>query len=139
MSHGELIVRQQGKAPALTQDVLAMLSHVTGCLLGQRDRALLLVGFAGAFRRSELVVLEVEDLELTDDGMKVLIRRSKTEQVYAGETVVRPVAASDHCRPSTARCCHGNRFGSSWRMKPGADKTIMAGLLINELLIRPAT
>jgi integrase len=83
----ELGVRQQGKAPALTQDVAAMLSHVPEGLLGQRDRALLLVGFAGAFRRSELVALEVEDLEFTEDGMKVLIRRSKTDQEGAGQTV----------------------------------------------------
>jgi site-specific recombinase XerD len=44
-------------------------------LKGLRDRALLLLGFAGAFRRSELVVLDVADLEETDDGFKVTIRR----------------------------------------------------------------
>jgi len=43
-----------------------------------RDRALLLRGFAGAFRRSELVGLDVEDLEETDAGLRITIRKSKT-------------------------------------------------------------
>ena len=56
-------------------------------LKGLRDRALLLLGFAGAFRRSELVALDVADLEETDDGFKVTIRRSKTDQERHGETI----------------------------------------------------
>ena len=56
-------------------------------LKGLRDRALLLLGFAGAFRRSELVALDVADLEETDDGLKVTIRRSKTDQEGHGETI----------------------------------------------------
>jgi integrase len=64
-----------------------MLSRAPDTLIGLRDRALLLVGFAGAFRRSELVALDVEDLEFTEDGMKVLIRRSKTDQEGAGQAV----------------------------------------------------
>jgi site-specific recombinase XerD len=83
----QLGVRQQGKAPALTSDVAAMVSHVPAGLLGLRDRALLLVGFAGAFRRSELVALTVEDLEFSEEGLKILIRRSKTDQEGAGQAV----------------------------------------------------
>ena len=83
----ELGVRQEGKAPVLTSDVAAMVGKIPPGLLGLRDRALLLVGFAGAFRRSELVALEVEDLTFTEDGMKVLIRRSKTDQEGAGQVV----------------------------------------------------
>ena len=56
-------------------------------LTGLRDRALLLVGFAGAFRRSELVALDVEDLEETDAGLRVRIKRSKTDQEGQGVTV----------------------------------------------------
>jgi integrase len=52
-----------------------------------RDRALLLIGFAGAFRRSELVALEVADIEETDTGLRVTIRRSKTDQEGAGTTI----------------------------------------------------
>ena len=79
--------RQEGKAPALTSDVAAMLSHVPAGLLGLRDRALLLVGFAGALRRSELAALNVEDLSFGDDGVKILIRHSKTDQEGAGQVV----------------------------------------------------
>ena len=43
------------------------------------DRALPLAGFAGGFRRSELVALSVEDLEETEDGLRVQIRRGKTD------------------------------------------------------------
>jgi site-specific recombinase XerD len=46
-------------------------------LRGLRDRALLLLGFSGAFRRAELVALQIEDLTVTPDGLRVLIRRSK--------------------------------------------------------------
>jgi site-specific recombinase XerD len=56
-------------------------------LKGLRDRALLLFGFAGAFRRSELVALDVADLEETEDGFKVTIRRSKTDQEGHGVTI----------------------------------------------------
>ena len=45
-----------------------------------RDRALLLLGFGGAFRRSELVALDVADIAETKDGLLVTIRRSKTDQ-----------------------------------------------------------
>jgi site-specific recombinase XerD len=56
-------------------------------LKGLRDQALLLLGFAGAFRRSELVALDIMDLEETDEGMRVAIRRSKTDQDHRGSIV----------------------------------------------------
>ena len=52
-----------------------------------RDRALLLLGFAGAFRRTELVALDLGDIEETAGGLRVKIRRSKTDQERAGATV----------------------------------------------------
>jgi integrase len=54
---------------------------------GLRDRALLLLGFGGAFRRSELVALDVADIEETDEGLRVTIRRSKTDQEGMGVTI----------------------------------------------------
>jgi len=56
-------------------------------LKGTRDRALLLLRFPGAFRRSEFVALDVADLEETEDGFRVTIRRSKTDQEGQGQTV----------------------------------------------------
>jgi site-specific recombinase XerD len=63
--------RETGKSPAITTDIAAMCSHLPSGLLGIRDRAILLNGFAGAFRRSELVALDVEDLEFGDLGLRV--------------------------------------------------------------------
>jgi integrase len=62
-----------------------MLALCPDTLAGQRDRALLALGFAGAFRRSELVALEVADLAETPDGLRVTIRRSKTDQGQGAE------------------------------------------------------
>lgn len=78
---------QEGKTPALTADLAAMCSHLPSDLLGIRDRAILLIGFAGAFRRSELVGLNVEDLQFGDDGVRILIAHSKTDQEGAGQVV----------------------------------------------------
>jgi site-specific recombinase XerD len=59
-------------------------------MIGLRDHALLALGFAGAFRRSELVALRVEDLTECPDGYQVLIRRSKTDQTGEGHEIVIP-------------------------------------------------
>jgi hypothetical protein len=56
-------------------------------LRGARDRAILLLGFAGALRRSELVALDVSDLEETEEGFRVTIRKSKTDQEGQGQTI----------------------------------------------------
>ena len=85
---------QVGKAPALVKDVRNMIEKMAPERRGQpwrlldlRDRALLLVGSAGAFRRSELVGLNVEDLEFVRDGVVVHLRRSKTDQEGQGRRV----------------------------------------------------
>ena len=49
------------KVPTLTEDIRAMVDATDAGIIGVRDRALVLLGFAGAFRRSELVALDVED------------------------------------------------------------------------------
>jgi integrase len=72
------------KAAATADRVRAMLDACDSSMLGIRDRALLALGFAGAFRRSELVALLVEDLTEVPDGFRVLIRRSKTDQTGEG-------------------------------------------------------
>jgi site-specific recombinase XerD len=74
-------------APAVGEIVRDMARAAPAGLKGLRDRALLLVGFGGAFRRSELVALDVADIEFTDDGMRVTIRRSKTDVEGLGQTI----------------------------------------------------
>jgi integrase len=57
------------KAAALTADIRAMVDAADGGLIGLRDRALVLLGFAGAFRRSELVALDAADCTFSRDGL----------------------------------------------------------------------
>jgi site-specific recombinase XerD len=87
------------KAPATAEAIRAIIADIPADLRGHRDRALLLLGFAGALRRSELVALDVSDLEESAEGLLVTIRHSKTDQEGAGDFVsiphgsrLRPVA-----------------------------------------------
>jgi integrase len=57
-------------------------------LAGDRDRALLLIGFSGALRRSELVALDVEDLAWSNDGVKLLLGKSKTDKAGEGAEIM---------------------------------------------------
>jgi site-specific recombinase XerD len=68
------------------------------CARGLRDRALLLFGFAGAFRRSELVAIDCHHLEEVESGLKVFIPRSKTDQEGKGRKIaILAVPGSDYC------------------------------------------
>ena len=64
-----------------------MAANMPDGLIGLRDRALLLLGFAGAFRRSELVALNVADIRECEAGLRVRISRSKTDQEAQGVTI----------------------------------------------------
>ena len=75
------------KAPATAERIVSMALSAGGDMKGLRDRALLLTGFAGAFRRSELVALDCEDLEESELGFKMTIWHSKTDQEGAGQTI----------------------------------------------------
>lgn len=74
------------KAPATADRIIAMANTGQG-KVALRDRALLLLGFAGAFRRSELVALDVAHIEQTDAGLRVTIVQSKTDQEGKGEAI----------------------------------------------------
>src|SRR5689334_8121694 len=67
--------------------------------VGLRDRALLLLGFAGAFRRSELVSLDVTDLEFTRAGLIVTLRKSKTDQEGKRRRLGIPYGSSEQTCP----------------------------------------
>lgn len=72
------------KASAVLEDIRAMVKSLGESLIDTRDRALILIGFAGAFRRSELVSIKVEDLEFDREGLTITLRSSKTDQEGQG-------------------------------------------------------
>jgi integrase len=75
------------KAALSVADLRAMVTALPDTLAGTRDRALILLGFAGAFRRSELVSLAVADVAFVPEGLMIQVRRSKTDQDGRGDTV----------------------------------------------------
>jgi integrase len=82
------------KDPILVEHLRRMVATLPDTLQGTRDRAMLLVGFAGAFRRSELVGLDVEDVAFTVEGLEVTLRRSKTDQEGQGRKVGIPYGST---------------------------------------------
>jgi integrase len=90
------------KSPLLVGQLKAALRDSREDLHGIRDRALLLVGFAGAFRRSELVSLDLADIAFTDDGLVVNLRRSKTDQEGEGRKVGIPHGSKPQTCPVRA-------------------------------------
>jgi site-specific recombinase XerD len=87
------------KTPTLTDDIRAMVNATDTGIIGVRDRAMLLLGFAGAFRRSELVGLDVEDCVFAKDGLTVTLRRSKTDQDGAGRKIGIPYGSNPETCP----------------------------------------
>lgn len=89
----------QRRVKALVKDdiiELVLTAEKQKPLKAARDVALILVGFAGAFRRSELVSIQREDITEFDHGLEIHIRRTKTQQ-EAGHTVFIPCAKSSRC------------------------------------------
>ena len=89
------LLRRHGRPPqraaALTLAILRkILATCDGTPRGRRDRALLLFGFAGALRRSELVFLNVEDIRVDADGLRLRIRRGKTDPDGQGAEIGLP-------------------------------------------------
>jgi site-specific recombinase XerD len=87
------------KAPAVTADILSMVDVSDDGLIGLRDRALILLGFAGAFRRSEVVGLDVSDLDFNRDGLTITLRRSKTDQEGQGRKLGIPYGSNPETCP----------------------------------------
>ncbi len=90
---------QHGKAPILMETLPLLADMLTGDdLVTLRDKALLFLGFAGAFRRSELVAVQREDITFTPQGMVVFIPQSKGDQMGAGSQIAIPYS------PDRATC-----------------------------------
>jgi integrase len=97
-NHGGAL--KQAKA-VLRDDLLLVLDTIGDGLKDARDKALLLIGFAGGFRRSELVGLNDADIELVRQGIIIHLRRSKTDQEGVGRKLGIPFGRTRHC-PVTA-------------------------------------
>ena len=83
--------------PLLREDLFRVLDVMGEGVKDVRDRALLLIGFAGGFRRSELVGLDCADIERVRQGMIINLRRSKTDQEGAGRRIGIPHGRSRYC------------------------------------------
>ena len=133
------VLRQRGrpvrKAAALTLAILRrLLATCDASARGRRDRALLLFGFAGALRRSELVSLRVEDVSLMAGGLQLRILRSKTDPAGQGAEVGLP-------RGKHAETCPARAF-EAWqavaRRKAGPlFRRIGSGGRIGEAALHP--
>lgn len=88
---------QREAKPVLKEDLFQMLARMGNRPKDIRDKALLLVGFAGAFRRSELVGLDVADIEHVRQGIILTLRRSKTDQTGAGRKIGIPFGRTRWC------------------------------------------
>ncbi len=88
---------QREATPVLKEDLAQMLTQMGDTPKDIRDKALLLVGFAGAFRRSELVGLDVADIEHVRQGVVILLRRSKTDQEGRGRKIGIPYGRTRWC------------------------------------------
>jgi site-specific recombinase XerD len=84
--------REEGANPLLVPELERMVRALGDSARDERDRALLLVGFAGAFRASDLVSLDVGDLELQPTKLRVRVRRSKEDQLRRGSMTDIPSA-----------------------------------------------
>jgi len=87
-------VFQKSKNPILINELKEIINVIeknnTNELKKNRDKALILIGFSGGFRRSELVNIDLEDIEFTKEGLKIFIKRSKTDQSGEGMTKAIP-------------------------------------------------
>lgn len=88
--------RQEAK-PLLKGDLFLVLDAMGSSTKDVRDRALLLIGFAGGFRRSELVGLDAVDIASVRQGVIVTLRRSKTDQLGIGRQIGIPFGRTRHC------------------------------------------
>lgn len=88
---------QDQARPLLREDLFILLDALGDDARGKRDRALLLIGWAGGFRSSELVGLDLPDIEEVREGLVLHLRRSKTDQTGQGRKIGIPLGRTRHC------------------------------------------
>jgi site-specific recombinase XerD len=81
---------QRGKKPILINQLKAIINVINEEKIEEikkiRDKSIILVGFGGGFRRTELISIDYEDIEFVPEGVKITLRRSKTDQFGEGMT-----------------------------------------------------
>jgi len=95
-------IRRSGAAqrkadPLLAADLQRVCDRILPDVLGKRDKAILLLGWSAALRRSEISALDLEDLSFSDAGVQVALWRTKTDQEGKGQTVGVPAIDSPYC------------------------------------------
>ncbi len=83
---------QKAKKPILINElkqIINVIDKEKNAIKKAKNKALVLIGFAGGFRRSELVALNHEDLEFVSEGLKIFVKRSKTDQ--SGEGMIKAI------------------------------------------------
>lgn len=88
---------QDQARPLLREDLFILLDALGDDARSKRDRALLLLGWAGGFRSSELVGLDLADIEEVREGLVLHLRRSKTDQTGQGRKIGIPLGRTRHC------------------------------------------
>lgn len=113
--------RPQVKAAAIEVDELrAILSAMPASTVGFRDRAILLLTFAGAMRRSEVACLRRQDVVIGKDGLRILLSRSKSDQIGEGHVLAIPRGANAATCPVEALI--------RWLRAAPADNAIFRGI-----------
>lgn len=124
---------QRQAKPRLRDDVLVVLDVMGDSLRDSRDRARLLIGFAGGFRRSELIAIDVDDIEFARQGAIITGRRSKTDQTGKGRKIGIPFGRCRHCPVTALEACirrSGLRRGAVFRpitVRPPGGFSIVGG------------
>ncbi len=94
---------QKGKKPLLINDLKILINAIDQSKEKDerkiRDKALILIGFSGGFRRSELVDIEYEDIDFVLEGVKIFVKRSKTDQSGEGMTKAIPYFDNENFCP----------------------------------------
>ena len=120
---------QKAKKPILINDLKIIIDVINKLKIKQirkiRDKAIILIGFAGGFRRSELVAIDYEDVEFVREGLKIFVKRSKTDQSGEGMTKAIPSFKSAlYCPVIHLQDWMFNKENKKGKIFPISDKSV---------------
>lgn len=118
---------QKGSDAVLPDDLRRMVTTCDKSPIGVRNKALILLGFAGAFRRSEITSLTQDNLSFVEEGVVVSVRRSKTDQYGEGQEVAIPFAKDHNICPVLALQAWLKLIGGGEALFPRVFKGGMIG------------